>query len=54
MASFSWGAAAALLGAADDVRVSAVVDDSGYAELGPLLDRGVPLESSLPPVFTPA
>ena len=33
--------------------MSAVVEDGGYAELGPLLDRSVPIESGLPAVFWP-
>jgi pimeloyl-ACP methyl ester carboxylesterase len=50
---YSMGGSTALLAARDDPRVRAVVEDSGYAELGDIVARRVPLESGLPPFFTP-
>jgi pimeloyl-ACP methyl ester carboxylesterase len=50
---YSMGGATSLLVAADDERVRAVVNDSSYAELGPLLELEVPKASGLPPLFTP-
>jgi pimeloyl-ACP methyl ester carboxylesterase len=50
---YSMGGATALLAARDELSVREVVDDSGYAELGDILERRVPLESGLPRFFTP-
>jgi pimeloyl-ACP methyl ester carboxylesterase len=51
---YSMGASTVLLTAPEDGRVRAVVEDSGYAELAPLLDQLVPRYSGLPSAFTPA
>lgn len=51
--SFSMGAAAMMEAAARDTRIDAVVIDSAFAELRPLLDRHLPQASKLPPLFTP-
>lgn len=53
LAGYSMGAATSLLAAAEDPRVRAVVVDSGYADLGDVLDRQVPKASGLPALFTP-
>lgn len=50
---YSMGAATAVLYAPTDARVKAVVEDSGYADLGDVLDDQVPKASGLPPFFTP-
>jgi pimeloyl-ACP methyl ester carboxylesterase len=50
---YSMGASASLMAAGGDPRVRAVVDDSGYAALGEILDRHVPRETGLPAFFTP-
>jgi len=53
LVGFSMGGATALLTAADEPAVRAVVEDSGYADLGDLLDQEVPKASGLPGFFTP-
>jgi pimeloyl-ACP methyl ester carboxylesterase len=53
LVGFSMGAATALLTAADEPAVRAVVEDSGYADLGDLIDVQVPKQSGLPTFFTP-
>jgi pimeloyl-ACP methyl ester carboxylesterase len=50
---YSMGAATAMMLAPNEPLVRALVEDSGYAELGDLLDERVPQESGLPPFFTP-
>jgi uncharacterized protein len=50
---FSMGASTSMLIAESDPRVRAVVEDSGYADLGQLLDEQVPKASGLPGFFTP-
>ena len=50
---FSLGAAAAVLQGGADARVRAVVEDSGYADLGDILEEQVPALSGLPGFFTP-
>lgn len=50
---YSMGAATAMLEAATDPRVSAVAEDSGYADLGQILEDQIPKASGLPPIFTP-
>jgi pimeloyl-ACP methyl ester carboxylesterase len=50
---YSMGAATAMMLAPNEPLVRALVEDSGYAELGDLLDERVPKESGLPPFFTP-
>lgn len=50
---FSMGAATVLLHAPHDPRVRAVIEDSGYAELGEVLSREIPKASGLPGFFTP-
>ncbi len=50
---FSMGAATSMLVAASEPRVSALVEDSGYAELGNVLEDQVPKNSGLPGIFTP-
>jgi fermentation-respiration switch protein FrsA (DUF1100 family) len=49
----SMGAATVLLAAAADVHIEAVVADSAYADILPLLEREVPAQGKLPTVFTP-
>src|SRR6185295_13819331 len=53
LVGFSMGGATALLTALDEPAVRAVAEDSGYADLGDLLDVEVPKASHLPPLFTP-
>lgn len=53
LAGYSMGAATALLYAATDPRVRAVVADSAYAALGDVLDDQIPKASGLPTFFTP-
>lgn len=50
---FSMGASTSMLVAETDPRVRALVEDSGYADLGQLLDEQVPRASGLPGFFTP-
>jgi pimeloyl-ACP methyl ester carboxylesterase len=50
---FSMGAATSMLTAAHEPRVRAVVEDSGYADLGDVLNDQVPKASGLPRWFTP-
>lgn len=50
---FSMGASTSMLLAASEPRVSAVAEDSGYAELGDVLEDQVPKASGLPGFFTP-
>lgn len=50
---YSMGAATSVLLAASESRVSAVVADSCYADLGDILEDQVPKASGLPPAFTP-
>lgn len=50
---FSMGGATALLTAAEDSRVAAIVVDSSYADLSPVLAREVPRRSHLPRSFVP-
>jgi uncharacterized protein len=49
----SMGAATVLLAAASDAHIQAVVSDSAYADILPLLGREVPAQGKLPPAFTP-
>jgi fermentation-respiration switch protein FrsA (DUF1100 family) len=49
----SMGAATVLLAAAVDPEIQAVVADSAYADILPLLKREVPAQGRLPPEFTP-
>jgi pimeloyl-ACP methyl ester carboxylesterase len=53
LVGFSMGGSTALLAAADERLVRAVAEDSGYADLGDLLDDQVPRVSGLPGFFTP-
>ena len=53
LVGFSMGGSTALLTAADEPAVRAVAEDSGYADLGDLLDEQVPKVSGLPAFFTP-
>jgi pimeloyl-ACP methyl ester carboxylesterase len=53
LVGFSMGGSTALLTAADEPAVRAVAEDSGYADLGDLLDDQVPKVSGLPGFFTP-
>jgi pimeloyl-ACP methyl ester carboxylesterase len=53
LVGFSMGGATVLLTAADEPAVRAVAEDSGYADLGDLLDVQVPKVSGLPTWFTP-
>lgn len=50
---YSMGAATSMLAAAPEAKVSAVVEDSGYADLGDVLADQVPKASGLPGFFTP-
>ncbi len=50
---YSMGAATAMLEAATDPRISAVAEDSGYADLGQILEDQIPKASGLPSIFTP-
>lgn len=50
---FSMGAATAILTAAEDGRIAAVVEDSGYADLQRLLAVEIPKRSGLPGFYTP-
>jgi pimeloyl-ACP methyl ester carboxylesterase len=50
---YSMGGATALLFAPNEPLVRAVAEDSGYAELGDLIDTQVPKYSGLPGAFTP-
>lgn len=50
---YSMGAATAMLEAASDPKVSAVAEDSGYVDLGDVLQDQVPKASGLPSFFTP-
>jgi fermentation-respiration switch protein FrsA (DUF1100 family) len=47
------GGATAMLTAESDVSVKALVEDSGFADLGELLEVEVPRASGLPSFFTP-
>jgi dipeptidyl aminopeptidase/acylaminoacyl peptidase len=49
----SMGAATVLLAAAHDAHIQAVVSDSAYADILPLLEREVPAQGGLPAAFTP-
>src|SRR5258705_85953 len=49
----SMGAATLLLAAAREPAIQAVVSDSAYAAISPILEREVPKSASLPPLFTP-
>jgi pimeloyl-ACP methyl ester carboxylesterase len=49
----SMGAATLLLAAARETAIQAVVSDSAYAAISPILEREVPKSASLPPLFTP-
>jgi uncharacterized protein len=49
----SMGAATVLLAAAADVHIQAVVADSAYADILPLLEREVPAQGKVPAAFTP-
>jgi pimeloyl-ACP methyl ester carboxylesterase len=53
LVGFSMGGATALLTALDEPAVRAVAEDSGYADLGDLIDVEVPKASGLPRFFTP-
>jgi uncharacterized protein len=50
---YSMGAATSMLVAASEPKVSAVAEDSGYADLGGVLEDQVPKVSGLPSFFTP-
>jgi pimeloyl-ACP methyl ester carboxylesterase len=50
---FSMGAATSLLLAPTEPQVRAVAEDSGYADLGAILDDQAPKASGLPGFFTP-
>jgi uncharacterized protein len=50
---YSMGGATALLDAPNEPLVRAVAEDSGYAELGDVIDDQLPKESHLPGLFTP-
>lgn len=50
---FSMGAGTALLTAAEDERLAAVVADSAYADIRELVERELPSASRLPEYFTP-
>jgi pimeloyl-ACP methyl ester carboxylesterase len=50
---YSMGAATAMMLSPKEPLVRSLVEDSGYAELGGLLEERVPQESGLPPFFTP-
>jgi fermentation-respiration switch protein FrsA (DUF1100 family) len=50
---YSMGGATVLLEAPDEPLVRAVVEDSGYAQLGDLIDEQLPKASHLPSMFTP-
>jgi pimeloyl-ACP methyl ester carboxylesterase len=50
---FSMGAATALLTAAEDERIAAIVSDSSYTELPEVLAVEVPKRSGLPSFYTP-
>jgi uncharacterized protein len=49
----SMGAATLLLAAAQEPAIRAVVSDSAYADIIPILEREVPKGGHLPPLFTP-
>ncbi len=49
----SLGAATLLLAAAHEPAIRAIVSDSAYADVIPILDRVLPQMSHLPPIFTP-
>jgi len=49
----SMGAATLLLAAAADTRIQAVVADSAYADILPLLEREIPRQARMPSAFTP-
>ncbi len=49
----SLGAASLLLAAAREPAIRAIVSDSAFADVTPLLEREVPKMSKLPPAFTP-
>lgn len=50
---FSLGAGTAMMTAPEEPRIRAVVADSGYADIGELVQDALPGQSGLPPVFTP-
>jgi len=50
---FSLGAAALLFAAANETALQAVVSDSAYADVLPILEREIPKGSHLPTWFTP-
>ncbi len=50
---FSTGAVALISAAAEDRRIRAVIADSAWPDTHLILDRELPGESGLPPVFTP-
>jgi len=49
----SMGAATLLMAAAQEPAIRAVVSDSAYADIIPILEREVPKGGHLPPLFTP-
>lgn len=49
----SMGAATLLLAASQEPAIRAVVSDSAYADILPILEREVPAGGHLPPLFTP-
>jgi fermentation-respiration switch protein FrsA (DUF1100 family) len=49
----SMGANSLLLAAAQDSSVKAVVADSAYPDIAPILEREIPKQSGLPDYFTP-
>ncbi len=49
----SMGAATLLLAAAQEPAIRAVISDSAYADIIPLLEREIPKGGHLPPLFTP-
>ncbi len=53
MLGYSMGGATILLDSADEPLVRAVVEDSGYADLGDLIETELPQASGLPAFFTP-
>ena len=50
---YSMGGATVLLDASEEPLVRAVAEDSGYADLGDLVDEQLPKASHLPGIFTP-
>ena len=49
----SLGAATLILAAANEPAIRAIVSDSAFADILPLLERDIPAQGHIPPLFTP-